>query len=58
MIESVRNSMPVDSPPVDMLLKEENGKFFLDGDELPADHPEEWGSIIISRMAKRYLKDG
>jgi hypothetical protein len=39
-----------------MTLREEKGKFLLDGEELPSDHPEEWGPMIIAAMAKNYLK--
>jgi hypothetical protein len=39
-----------------MMFTENNGKYAIDGIELPADRPEEWGSIMIAEIAKRYLK--
>jgi hypothetical protein len=47
-----------EKPRNEMLLREDAGNYFLNGVPLPADHPEEWGRIIIARMAKGYLRDG
>jgi hypothetical protein len=57
MIEAFTDALK-EEPSKEMILKEENGKFLLDGIELPLDHPEEWGPIIISKVARRYLKNG
>ena len=37
-------------------LMEKDGKYYINGKELPLDHPEEWQSIIFVEMAKSYLK--
>ena len=36
----------------EMILKEENGKFSVDGMKLPINNPEKWGEI-----AKNYLNE-
>jgi hypothetical protein len=37
-------------------ITEKDGKYFIRDKELPMDHPEEWQAIIVSEMAKNYLK--
>jgi hypothetical protein len=37
-------------------LSEKNGKYFVDDQEVDPNHPEEWGSIMLAKMAKSYLK--
>jgi hypothetical protein len=39
-----------------LLISAKNGKYFIDGRRLDPNHPEEWGSIILSEIAQNLLR--
>jgi hypothetical protein len=58
MVESDEAVLEADKKDASSVIKirEQNGKYYMAGQELNIDHLEEWGGLIVAEMAKRVLK--